>query len=275
MLVGPNAPLVLEPGLRSSYFAHAYDFYKPNPASEYPVVDGILSTTSYTTALDHCWLPLASKYKAKTGEEMRLSSFKHVCFHSPYNKLVRKSFARLAYHDHKTGNDEAIDGQYRQLSKEDETTQADDIAKYFMQTAAGKYTDMVGNAAEVGVQIGNMYTASLYGGLVGLVASRMDAQLEGSRVLMFSYGSGIAASLFVLRVAGSTQAIREAINLDHVLSSRIKVSPAQFTEMLACREQLHGKSGLSARWGVENIREGTFYLDSIDDKFRRKYLVKQ
>lgn len=39
MLIGPNAPIVLE-SLRSSFFDHAYDFYKPNPRSEYPIVDG-------------------------------------------------------------------------------------------------------------------------------------------------------------------------------------------------------------------------------------------
>ena len=28
MLIGPNAPLVLDRGLRASHFEHAYDFYK-------------------------------------------------------------------------------------------------------------------------------------------------------------------------------------------------------------------------------------------------------
>src|SRR5438874_563683 len=30
MLIGPDAPIVLEPGLRGSYMAHTYDFYKAN-----------------------------------------------------------------------------------------------------------------------------------------------------------------------------------------------------------------------------------------------------
>ena len=37
MLVGPNAPIAFESKLRGSHMAHAYDFYKPNLASEYPV----------------------------------------------------------------------------------------------------------------------------------------------------------------------------------------------------------------------------------------------
>lgn len=47
MLIGPQAPLVLERGLRASHVAHQYDFYKPNLASEYPTVDGPLSIKCY------------------------------------------------------------------------------------------------------------------------------------------------------------------------------------------------------------------------------------
>jgi hydroxymethylglutaryl-CoA synthase len=39
MLVGPNASLVID-SVRSSYMDNTYDFYKPNPNSEYPLVDG-------------------------------------------------------------------------------------------------------------------------------------------------------------------------------------------------------------------------------------------
>jgi len=34
---------------------HAYDFYKPDLRSEYPVVDGELSVKSYISALDNCY----------------------------------------------------------------------------------------------------------------------------------------------------------------------------------------------------------------------------
>ena len=35
ILIGPDAPLVLEPGMRASYMEDAYDFYKPDLGSEY------------------------------------------------------------------------------------------------------------------------------------------------------------------------------------------------------------------------------------------------
>jgi hydroxymethylglutaryl-CoA synthase len=47
-------------------------------------------------------------------------------------------------------------------------------------------------------RLGNIYTGSLYNGLLSLVCdSTLD--LTGKQVLMFSYGSGCAASMFVLR----------------------------------------------------------------------------
>merc|ERR1712018_882092 len=47
MLIGPEAGLVLERGLRASHVAHEYDFYKPDLASEFPIVDGPLSIKCY------------------------------------------------------------------------------------------------------------------------------------------------------------------------------------------------------------------------------------
>ena len=42
-------------GLKGSHMQHAYDFYKPDMVSEYPVVDGKLSIQCYLNALDKCY----------------------------------------------------------------------------------------------------------------------------------------------------------------------------------------------------------------------------
>eukprot|EP00126_Sphaerothecum_destruens_P004424 Sdes_comp18181_c0_seq1m7702 len=55
MLVGPNAPLVFERGLRATHMEHAWDFYKPRMESEFPEVDGKLSIESYLKSLDICY----------------------------------------------------------------------------------------------------------------------------------------------------------------------------------------------------------------------------
>ncbi|GMP96128.1 hypothetical protein CsSME_00044909 [Camellia sinensis var. sinensis] len=38
MLIGPDAPIAFESKIRGSHMSHVYDFYKPNLASEYPVI---------------------------------------------------------------------------------------------------------------------------------------------------------------------------------------------------------------------------------------------
>lgn len=95
MLIGPNAPLVLEPGLRASHFEHAYDFYKPDLTSEYPIVDGKLSNSCYLRALDKCYVGFCKKVQAKEHVEFDLNKADYVVFHTPYVKLVQKSISRI------------------------------------------------------------------------------------------------------------------------------------------------------------------------------------
>ena len=68
---------------------HAYDFYKPDVTSEYPVVDGKLSIDCYLRAIDHCQQQL----KEKSGKTIK--DFDFFCFHTPFSKMVQKSFVRM------------------------------------------------------------------------------------------------------------------------------------------------------------------------------------
>ncbi|XP_012702557.1 hydroxymethylglutaryl-CoA synthase isoform X1 [Setaria italica] len=99
MLIGPDAPISLERKYRASHMAHAYDFYKPDLASEYPVVDGKLSQTCYLMALDSCYRRFCTKYEKLVGQQFSISDADYCVFHSPYNKLVQKSFGQLFFND--------------------------------------------------------------------------------------------------------------------------------------------------------------------------------
>jgi hydroxymethylglutaryl-CoA synthase len=90
LLIGPNAPLVLEP-LRSTYMENAWDFYKPIPSSEYPVVDGQFSLKCYLKAISECFRSL--KQKTGISNVQNLADF--YCFHAPYMKLTLKSFTHI------------------------------------------------------------------------------------------------------------------------------------------------------------------------------------
>ena len=73
---------------------------------------------------------------------------------------------------------------------------------------------------------GNMYTASLYGGLSSVLSVVEPQQLLGKRISMYAFGSGCASSFFTLRVKGDTSEIREKLDLINRLEN-MKVVPCQ------------------------------------------------
>lgn len=94
MLVGPDAPLVIDP-IRATFMDHAYDFYKPDPRSEYPIVDGHHSMDVFLNALKSCLLTWKHK-KARAGEKvLGYKDFDFFCFHTPFSKMVQKAFVHL------------------------------------------------------------------------------------------------------------------------------------------------------------------------------------
>lgn len=88
---------------------------------------------------------------------------------------------------------------------------------------------------------------------------------------MFSYGSGLASSLFSLRIASSIKQIAEHLNVRQRLAQRVAVAPAEFTRTLDGREKRFGKCGYKSEDPVEGLFPGTFYLVEVDAKYRRNY----
>jgi hydroxymethylglutaryl-CoA synthase len=88
------------------------------------------------------------------------------------------------------------------------------------------YAQRVAPSMRCAARCGNMYTASLYGGLSSLLSTVEPHQLKGKRISMFSFGSGCASSFFTLRVKGDTSEIREKLDLINRLES-MKVVPCQ------------------------------------------------
>jgi hydroxymethylglutaryl-CoA synthase len=94
MLIGPNARMVIDP-IRATFIDHQYDFYKPVPSSEYPIVDGGLSINCYLSALEQCYKTLQKKYKAQANKDFSTKEFDYLCFHCPFYKMVQKAFGKV------------------------------------------------------------------------------------------------------------------------------------------------------------------------------------
>lgn len=243
LLVGPNAPIVMEPGLRGTYMQHAYDFYKPDLTSEYPYVDGHYSVNCYTKALDaayrdYCKREAKQSINGHTNgvdpKKTSLDRFDYLAFHAPTCKLVQKSYARLLYHDYLSNADAPafveVAPELRDMDYEKSLTDKV-VEKTFMGLTKKRFQERVNPAIQVATMCGNMYCASVWGGLASLVGHVDSKTLEGKRIGLFSYGSGLAASFMSFRVNGSVEQIAKVLDLPARLEARRVVAPETYDQV--------------------------------------------
>jgi len=101
--------------------------------------------------------------------------------------------------------------------------------------------------------------------------SEFDDGLIGKRILMFSYGSGLAASMFSIRVNSSVKQIAQKIDLKGRLAKRVQVAPENYVKTLEVREKMHHNMKDYTPSEPLIFAPGTFYLTKVDAKFRRNY----
>ncbi|MFS7914005.1 putative hydroxymethylglutaryl-CoA synthase [Helianthus anomalus] len=283
MLIGPDAPIAFESKFRASHMSHVYDFYKPDLASEYPVVDGKLSQTCYLMALDSCYNGYCHKYEKLEGKQFSIADADYFVFHSPYNKLVQKSFARLVFSDvvrNASSVDESVKeklGQFTSLTG-DESYQNRDLEKASQQAAKPYYDKKVQPGTLINKQVGNMYTASIYAAFASLVHNKYSS-LDGNRVMMFSYGSGSSATMFSLHLSEgkspfSLSNIAKVMNIDEKLKRRTELAPEKFVELMKVMEHRYGGKDFVTSKDVSLLAPGTYYLTEVDSKYRRFYAKK-
>ncbi|KAI0133613.1 hydroxymethylglutaryl-coenzyme A synthase C terminal-domain-containing protein [Xylariales sp. AK1849] len=290
MLLSPEAPIVVEPGLRGTYMSHVYDFYKPDLTSEYPYVDGHYSLNCYTKALD-------GAYKAYSKREAQLSKnagnghangrdstktpldrFDYLTFHSPTCKVVQKSYARLLYHDYLADPESPafseVPADVRDMPYEKSLTDKV-VEKTFMTLTKKRFAERVSPAIQVATNVGNMYCASVWGGLASIISHVDSATLQGKRIGLFSYGSGLASSFMSLRINGSTEQISKVLDIPNALSSRRPLSPQEYEAFCDLRHQAHLKKDITPKGDISTIAPGTYYLEKVDDMFKRYYAIKE
>ncbi|KAH8170866.1 hydroxymethylglutaryl-CoA synthase [Sarocladium implicatum] len=285
MLVGPDAPVVAEPGLRGTYMEHVYDFYKPDLTSEYPVVDGHYSVTCYQRALDAAYRDY-NKREAKlangaasngSDSKISLDRFDYMAFHSPTCKNVQKSYGRLLYHDYlENAANPAFAEVAPEISDMDYEKSLTDkvVEKTFMTLTKKRFQDRVSPAIQLATNCGNMYCASVWSGLASLLTHVEPKELEGKRIALFSYGSGLASSFTSFRVNGSVENIAKTLDLPARLAARTAVPPETYDKMCDLRKQAHLQKDYTPKGDVSTIAPGTYYLEKVDGMFKREYAIK-
>ncbi|KAM5294643.1 hydroxymethylglutaryl-CoA synthase, mitochondrial [Glossophaga mutica] len=288
MLVGPEAPLVLERGLRGTHMENIYDFYKPDASTEYPVVDGKLSIQCYLRALDRCYAVYRQKIQnqwkqAGIDRPFTLDDLQFMIFHTPFCKLTQKSLARLMFNDFLSASSDTQISRYKGLEafrglKLEDTYDDKELEKALQKASLDTFNRKTKDSLYFSTYNGNTYTSSLYGCLASLLSQRSAQDLAGSRIGAFSYGSGLAASLFSFQVSpdaspGSPleKLVSSMSDLPKRLASRKRVSAEEFTAIMEQREQFYHKVNFSPPGDRKNLFPGTWYLERVDELYRRKY----
>jgi len=248
----------------------------------------------YTEAVDACYKAYNAREKTlksqtnghvhmngngvhEEEEKAPIDRFDYMAFHAPTCKLVSKSYARLLYNDFL---EEPNHPQFKEVAPElrDLDYQASltdkTVEKTFMALSKKRFTERVQPAIQVATMCGNMYCGSVYGGLVGLISNIAPKTIYGKRLGVFSYGSGLASSMFSLKIVGDTAEMVEKLNLQERLDARRVVAPEVYDEMCMLREKAHLKKDFKPAGEVQPLVPGTYYLTEVDDMFRRKYDVK-
>ncbi|KAI6213475.1 hypothetical protein M3Y94_00155000 [Aphelenchoides besseyi] len=276
LLIGPNAPLVFDRGTRATYMSDKYDFYKPvyGMSTEYPKVISKLTIDCYMTALDECYRLFQQKSSEQTAEEVSISKFHAVLCHCPFYKLVQKSYGRLYQLDCQSGRiSDAESKEVLELKKTD-----NDFWKRLLILCQNQMDKQVAPFFNFNRRIGNMYTASLYASLVSVISNVTLENVHDKRLLLFSYGSGVASSMFSMHfdVQGGRgdqllKMRKIAVEARDRLDERIVVTPEEYTEAIQRREvQLHDGKYKPEKREVE-LFPHSWYLKEITDELQRVY----
>lgn len=205
------------------------DFWRPNYSTT-PYVNGIYSTKQYLDMLTSTWTEFQKRYDAT------LSDFSAFCFHLPFPKLAVKGLKKI-------------------LKKEVSTEVTDRIQENFQHSI--KYSQ----------EIGNIYTASLFLGLLSLLENSPSLKAN-DKIALFSYGSGAVSEIFSISlVEGYEQYL--STNRFKKLEERVTLSVNDYERMFFEEAKLDENGNADFKEYLTN----TFYLSSIREH-QRIYLEK-
>lgn len=172
------------------YSEDVYDFWRP-AGHDYPLVDGHMSNQIYIDSFTRIW-EQNKKVNQTTSED-----YAALTFHLPYTKMGRKAL-RAIFPEMSESEQQRLEARY------------DEAVLYSRQ-------------------VGNLYTGSLYLGLISLLDNGSLA--AGDRVGLFSYGSGAVSEFFSMTVMDGYKQHLSIIENQALLSERSQLTMEAYEDM--------------------------------------------
>lgn len=189
-----DEPLIAEiEGTSFPFSMPAFDFWHPLDKA-FPMVDGQFSLECYKRAARDCFQAMIHD---KMLEEV-LAQYRACCFHTPFPKMVKKSFFDIC--------------EFYGISSEN-------AEKLFAQK--------VEPTMSWNKQCGNAYTASLW----IAVANALRGMNTGEKLIAFSYGSGCGAELQILQAGPLAKVGAWEEDVKHDFAVRKKIDGKTYQQL--------------------------------------------
>lgn len=195
------------------------DFWRPNYSTT-PFVNGMYSTKQYLDMLKTTWTEYQKRF------ETSLADFSAFCFHLPFPKLALKGFNKIM--------DKSLPTDLQEKLKEN-------FDKSILYSQ----------------QIGNIYTGSLFLGLLSLLENSQNL-VAGDKIAFFSYGSGAVAEIFTGKLVNGFRDYLQPSRLE-ALKERTVLSVADYEKLFFEEAELDEKGNAT----FTDYKTGPFALKEI------------
>ncbi len=216
--------LVIEP-TTGLYTRDVHDFWRPHYLS-HALVDGKFSMSAYLDAVEGAY----RDHETRGGQPIQ--EVDRFCYHQPFTKMAIKAHAHL----------QALAG--RVLDREESQRQ-------------------LGPSLELNRRVGNTYTASLFLGVLSLL-NHDSADLAGSRMALFSYGSGAVAEYFTALVQPGYRSVLRASEDEARLAARTPLEYARYRELHERVDLVDG-----TEFATPRVTAAPFRLAGVHEDVRR------
>lgn len=193
----------IDTSMNGIFSKNVFDFWRPT-GHRVPVVDGKYSIDCYLTALEGALSDFRSNAGIARGSLM--DHLDYVVYHTPYTSMAKKAHRRL------------VELEYRESDLEEQE-------EIYSRTFSSKVAPGLMGVREVG----NIYTGSVYMGLVSLLENERE-RAEDKSIGAFSYGSGCTAEFLLYRTKTKIGEIIDSLHFKDQLDKRTKISMEKYTQ---------------------------------------------
>lgn len=172
------------------YSEDVYDFWRP-AGHDYPLVDGHMSNQVYIDSFTRIW------EQNKKVNQTDSTDYAALTFHLPYTKMGRKAL-RAIFPEMPESEQQRLEARY-------------DEAVVYSRA------------------VGNLYTGSLYLGLISLLDNGELA--AGDRIGLFSYGSGAVSEFFSMTLMNDYKKHLTSEGNQALLADRKQLSIEEYEKM--------------------------------------------